>query len=369
VTIIRGISRRSLLASVLPTIAVGAGLYACGDDSVAVTSETAVLKDIADNVARPTYATLKAASDDFKVALDALVAGPSESTLGAAQEKFRVTLAAWNSSVTFAFGPADNKGGGIRWHLGADPEPIEEEIAGGGPFDASKLGTSRRGLPALEYLIFDLDGGNAAILEKFSASADRVAYVGALAAGLSAEIDAVVSAWDTHATELATAGEGSSLYKAPKDGMDALYNQVLFAADLAIAYVKNPLLGSKGTGGLSPELEEARLSDNTITDTFALVAAVSAVFEGTYGEGSGLGLTTLLRERSPELDDGLRKVIADAESAVEAIAPPLREALMADDVSVIQTAFEKVREIKRYLNADVATALGVTISFSDMDGD
>jgi predicted lipoprotein len=361
------LSRRSLL-SACPLLAAGLGLYACGDDSVATVDETAVLKDLADIVARPSYAALKAASDGFKVAADAFVASPSEATIGAAQENWKATMTSWNQTRTFAFGPAKDIEPNIRWHLGADVDPIEETITAGPPFDAAALGTSRKGLPALEYLLFDPEGGNAAILEKFSASADRVAFAGALAADLSAQIDALVSAWDAHATELASAGVGSEIYKAPKDGMDALYNQLLYVADLAIAQIKDPLLGSKGTGGLSPELEEARLSDNTLADTLAQIAAVSSAFEGSYGDGTGLGISALVKDRSPELDDELRSAIAAAKAAVEAIPPPLREALEGD-LGVLNTAFESLREVKRLLNSDVATALGVTISFSDMDGD
>ena len=362
------LSRRALLGSACPLIAAGVGLYACGDDSAANTDETAVLKDIAEIVARPTYATLKAASDDFEIAAEALVADANDSTLGAAQAKWKATMVAWNQSRTFTFGPVENDGDNIRWHLGADPDSIEEEITAGGPFDIPKLGTNRKGLPALEYLLFDPDGGNAAILEKFSASADRVAFVGALAADLSAEIDGVVSAWDSYANELATAGEGSDVYKSPKDAMDELFNQMIYVADLSIAQIKDPLLGSKGTAGLSPELEEARLSDNTLPDSFAQIAALTSVYEGSYGEGSGLGVTALVRDRSPELDDQVRAAIADAKGALEAIPAPLREALQGD-ASVLQNAIDKLREVKRLLNSDVATAIGAMVTFSDMDGD
>lgn len=360
------LSRRALLGGACPLLAVGLGLYACGDDSVATVDETAVLKDIAEIVAKPSYAALKTASDELRVALDALVAGPSDDLLGAAQKKWKATLTSWNQSRTFAFGPAKDIEPSIRWHLGADPEAIEESIAAGPPFDIGALGTSRKGLPALEYLLFDLDGGNAAILEKFSGSADRVAFVGALAADLGAEIAALVSAWDEFASELASAGDGSTVYKSPKDAMDALYNQLIYVADLAIAQIKAPLLGS--TGSVSPELEEARLSDNTLPDTLAHVAAMTSVYEGSYADDSGLGVSALVKDRSPELDDQVRNAIRAAKSALEAIPPPLREALLGDP-SVLQDAVDKLREVKRLLSSDVASALGVTISFSDMDGD
>jgi len=143
---------------------------------------------------------------------------------------------------------------------------------------------------------------------------------------------------------------------------------MLYVADLAIAQIKDPLLGSKGTGGLSPALEEARLSDNTLSDTFAQLASVTSVFEGSYGDGSGLGLTALLRDRSPDLDDQLRSALAAAKESLEAIPPPLRTAL-AGDLGVLNTTLERLRDVKKLLTADIATALGVTISFSDMDGD
>jgi len=346
----------------------GLGLVACGDDSVATVDELAVLKDLADIVARPSYATLKTASDAFKSAVEALVASASEATLTAAQAAWKETQRTWNQTRSFAFGPAKDIEGNIRWKLGCDVDSVEETITAGPPFEPSSLGTSRKGLPALEYLLFDPEGGNAAIVEKLVGDADRLSFVGALAAALATQIDALVTAWDAHAGELATAGEGSEVFKSPKDAMDAVYNQMLYVADLAIAQIKDPLLGSKGTGGLSPALEEARLSDNTLSDTFAQLASVTSVFEGSYGDGSGLGLTALLRDRSPDLDDQLRSALAAAKESLEAIPPPLRTAL-AGDLGVLNTTLERLRDVKKLLTADIATALGVTISFSDMDGD
>jgi len=78
---------------------------------------------------------------------------------------------------------------------------------------------------------------------------------------------------------------------------------------------------------------------------------LSSFYEGTYGDGSGLGVAALLNDRS-----------------LEAIPPPLRVALEGN-VGVLETAIERLRDVKRLLNSDVASAVGVTISFSDMDGD
>lgn len=360
------ITRRFLVFGAAATCTASVvGLSSCDDESTAAVDEQKVLADIAALLAKPMYAELEAAVVALEEATTALTGAPSASLLETAQDAWRAAQLAWYRARVFGFGPAKAVEANIRWALGCEPDKVEATIVEGAPFDPPKLGTSRKGLPALEYLLFDLQGAEP-IVEKLTAEENRRAFLDALAKDLKEEVGKLVVAWNAHAEELGTAGAGSSVYKAPKDAMDDLFNQVIYAADLAIAQIGDPM--GVNTDIPSPELEEARLSDNTIDDTLALLDGVDAVYLGDLGDSAGLGIADLVLERSAALDGEVTQAIAAARKAVKDISPPLRTALDGDQ-AVLLAAVEALRALKRVLTADVSTALGVTVSFSDMDGD
>ena len=88
----------------------------------------------------------------------------------------------------FRFGPVQSQkiGEAIDWWP-AKPENIEEKIAGTEPITPEMIeatGTSSKGFMAMEYLLFDPEGGNAAVLARLTAEdggARRPAYLAALA--------------------------------------------------------------------------------------------------------------------------------------------------------------------------------------------
>ena len=359
-------TRRSwVVGSALSGAAAWVGLSACDGESTAAVDEQKVLADIAEIVAKPLHAALDAAARDFEEVALALAEAPTDGALQAAQGSWRVVQLAWYRARVFGFGPSKAVEGNIRWAKGCEGEKVEATIASGAPFDPPKLGTSQKGLPALEYLLFDLTG-NAAVVEALTADENRRAFLSALSTYLKDEVAALAEGWTNHAGELATAGAGSSIYKAPKDAMDALFNQLIYAADVAIQQIGEPL--GVNADAPQPELEEARLSDNTLMDSLALLDGLVAVYRGDLGETEGLGITDLVNERSASLDGEVTQALAAARKAVEDIPPPLRTALEGDS-PVLLAAVEALRGVKRVLTSDVATALGVTISFSDMDGD
>ena len=323
-------------------------MVACADDAATKIDELGVLQDLAEIVIKPSFGHLAETAAALKEAGTALAAEATADTLALAQAAWRETQSAWNEARVFGFGPAKEVEANIRWSKGCEPEAVEQVIALGPPFHPSSLGATRKGLPALEYLLFDVQEGSEAVL----------------AALLEANNLAIDFA--KHADALAAAGVDSDVYKSPKDALDALFNQMIYAADLAIQTIAAPL--GINTGVLSPELEESRRSDNTLQDTLSLLAGVAAVYRGDYADLQGLGVGDLINDRSPSLDSDFQAVLAAAVESVAAVPSPLRTALENETEQLAETV-DALRNVKRLLASDLATALGVTISFSDMDGD
>ena len=354
------IHRRELL------LAGACMMVACADDAATKVDELRVLHDLAEIVIKPSFGHLAETAAALKEAGTTLAAEATADSLALAQAAWRETQSAWNEARVFGFGPTKEVEANIRWSKGCEPEAVEQVIALGPPFNPTSLGATRKGLPALEYLLFDVQAGNEAVLAALLASENRRSFLVTLVNDLAVEINNLVIAFAKHAEALATAGVESDVYKSPKDALDALFNQMIYAADLAIQTIATPL--GINTGVLSPELEESRRSDNTLQDTLSLLAGVAAVYRGDYADLQGLGVGDLINDRSPSLDSDFQAVLDNAVEYVSTVPGPLRTAL-ENEVELLAETVEALRKVKRLLASDLATALGVTISFSDMDGD
>jgi len=119
-------------------------------------------------------------------------------------------------------------------------------------------------------------------------------------------------------------------------------------------FVADPVTGesySRGTRYIASNAEAYMASTGT-----ADPASPSQGLGGLVGELSGPTRTNLVRQ------------LEDSVTAVAAIPPPLAD-LTDDHVPAVQAAYEQVRAARVTLRTQVASILGITLSFSDSDGD
>lgn len=368
----KALSRRRLIAGVGALAAsVGSG---CSDDAAAAPSlQSDVLAALATHVFVPTMAAFDASAQALASALAALGSSATTATLSAARDAWRACRAAWKVSRAFGYGPTKEHDGNIDW-TPIKPDNIEASIAGAATFtsdDVAKLGTSSKGLLAIEYLIFDSAATDAVVLARLDTDAGasaRRSFVSALGADLAREASALKAEWDTFGQEVAKAGNGGTVYARAQTALDDVVGELVFQTDVtANAGVAAPL-GLKTGGAIAPELEIARLSDNTLTDITNELSGVEAVWTGRFADVDDLGIDDLVREKSPDLADQVVAKIAEAKAAVAAVPPPFRTALTGAPAT-LQAAFDVIIALKKLLSADVVTALGVTLSVNDNDGD
>jgi predicted lipoprotein len=71
---------------------------------------------------------------------------------------------------------------------------------------------------------------------------------------------------------------------------------------------------------------------------------------------------------SPEVDAEMRRLLDEARDAIAAVPSPLAGAILNDRDSAL-AAYDAVQALRRALEVDVASALGVTLDFNGNDGD
>lgn len=371
----RGMLKASiaLACSAAPALVAGRWLVGCSDGTdPGEFDQAAMLKSLADTVMLGTVEEFATKAEALSAAVTKLAGDLSTANLKAAREAWVAARAPWKQAQGFAFGPVKDLAPTIDWWP-ADGPAIDAIIANEGPFDSAaidKVGSSKQGFMALEYLLFDPSVEDEAIVARLAG--DAVGYCRALGENLAARAQELASSFGVegggYAAEFGNAGGSSSTFKSPKDAVDIVVNEIVYLPDASgNDFIARPL-GLKTGDGVHPELEETWRSGNSLEDLRNRIRGLDNLWEGTWGDADGLGLKDLVLSRSEPLVGEVRKAIDDVYAAFDAIGMPLSEAF-TKAADKLETAFNLMIELKRILGSDVVTVLGVTLTFNDKDGD
>jgi predicted lipoprotein len=360
-----------------PLVLLLALLCACGGGGTGAAHagpRRQMLQDVALMVVVPTYDTLVTRAAALADTLQALEAQPDAATLAPARDAWRAARAAWQQSEAFAFGPAAT----LRSASKLDWSPIradriETAIAGASAFDSAaieNLGANVKGFLALEYLLFDADGDDDAVLAALNGHPRRRAYVRALGENLRDQSMLLRDAWSpadgNFAGELATAGQGSLAYKSVKAAVDALVNQMIFLSDdIAVRQLRNPLGAS---GEPRPDLIVAARSGNGLADLLDGVVGIQNTYLGTYAGRGGASLSIVVRDLSPTADTAITLAVERVLDSAARLTVPLEEAVDVERPAVERTQ-SRASDLMRRLEIDMVSVLGTTLRFNPNDGD
>jgi uncharacterized protein len=353
-------------------------LAACGSSTPAqpVFDTSAMLGELTGNVMLPTLGSMRDAGSELEEAVSALADGPSQQRLSAAQAAWRAARKPWRQADAFRFGPAvdDEIALDVDWWP-TSPDNIEEAIASGDAIDdayVSLLGVSAKGYMALEYLLFDAELGDQAILDALEGDPRRGAFAAALAANVASRVSDLQGAWDPedgdYAGELAGAGKGSGVYPTEQEAIDELVNQLVIQVENVADEKIGAPFGKKSGGEVLPEAEESRRSDNSLEDMLDTLRGMQAIWTGDHEGAAGKGLEDLVKSRNAKVAARTTDAFAIASASVRAIPPPFRVAI-TDSPDEVDKAWADVKELKIALATEVVGALGVTLRFNPNDGD
>ncbi|MBX3225661.1 MAG: imelysin family protein [Labilithrix sp.] len=365
------LSRRHVVAL------LGLSLLGCRKDSGPEPPDRGkILSDLTTNIVRPAYDDAVTDVRALEARAIALRDAPTAESLAAARAAWRKARATWKFTDAFLFGPADDlaiTAGAID--TAGDAVKLEKRISDGSTIDAAtiaKLGANERGFGAVEVLLFDPARDDVVMLGAFGdAGSRRGTLATVVAADLTAKVTAVRDAWSPagFGDQLAKAGRGSTIYTAEHQGIDAVVNALVSAAEIIIALRLAKPLGLDVTPNVArPELIESPRADASLDDILAALAGIEAVYFGRRGAAQGLPLADAVADRNPSADARLRDALVQAKAAVTAVPGPLRTAVV-DRRDPVIAAHVACREVKRALAIDVAGALGTSVGFAVTDGD
>jgi predicted lipoprotein len=362
---------------------VAAGLSiavaACGTIPLPDGERRVVVREIASNVVLPAVADVDDRAEALGNSAGQFADLPTPEGLQSLRQGWRDARAAWKEVGAFLVGPAADlrTAAAIDWSP-VDPKHIEAEVAGTSEYPEAyvdSLGANRKGFHALEYMLFDAGGDDAAIWAAMTTSATaerRRRFFAALAANIHRRTSELRGGWAPdgggYFTRFTEPGRPGSAFATVKAALDGIVNESVFVSELvADARLGKPF--GNGAGGVpQPFLEESPLSDNSVADMLGNLRSIRNVYFGTRTGAPGMGITTLVVKKSPSTDVAVKRAIDDAIQRVESIPLPYRTALV-EHRPLVQAAYDAVKLLKRLLATEVVAILGTTLTFNDNDGD
>lgn len=339
----------------------------------------AMLESLGSDVIIPTYASFAAETIGLVESAYVFCDDRTDFRLEDLQSRWKRARVLWKQMDTIDFGPYSDQ----PWRLGPkiDSWPVredtmEENLAVMEPIDLEVvrgLGAASRGLPAMEYLIFDPRGADLALARFEDATGDqRCRYATALAEDLQVNAEAMVEAWshqgDDYLGALVASGQAGSPFMSVREASNEIVNRMLFLAEDIMRLKLGQPLGLESGGEAQPEKVESRYSDHSIEDILANLEGLENLYRGRYGERLGVGVQRWVRWYSADVD---RRVIAsmrEARRAVEDIPSPLSRAVL-EHPDAVRTAYERMRELRNTIGVDLINALAGSVTFNDTDGD
>ena len=329
-----------------------------------------VLISLTDEVIVPAYqqAAEDAGQLDQKVA--ALCNAPSEKSLDEAQQAWRSARASWLRTRAMWFGPVMDRRSAsqLDWSP-TDSEGIDESVASDGfAIDAdqvrSTLSADRRGFGSIEHLLFRDDA-----LEMVSNSPPYCGYLLTLTQVTDDEATAILADW-TEGGESGTPYRDyftgrSKLAIEPSAAVEELVRtQVFLIRDIAHMRMATAL------GLRSEDIDLSAIpgnaADNGLSDLRNELLGMQEIYQGSGGEE--LGISHLVQPLSQDTDRRFRTELAAALTAVDALEGPLQVAI-AQRPEQVNAIYDRLTDVQRTLAIEVVSLLGVSVGFSDADGD
>ncbi len=338
-----------------------------------------MLTNMADNIILPSYANFKTKLDGMFVKSDAFAAKPDKTTLADFRQAWVAAYTEWQKVELFDVGPAEQYT--LRNFFNIYPTNtvgIEEYIgAGTGALDVASS-YPKQGFPALDYLINGLGTTDDAIIARYTTAPDaakRIAYLKRLTTQMNTQFTTVYSAWTTGYRDTfidCTALNAGCSTSKLVNGYVLNYERYIRSGKFGIPS------GAMTNGTVAPGTVEGFYKKD-ISRVLAQTAHQASVdfFNGksvkTGEEGPSLksylnALGAKDGSQGTQVTTLINNQFAAITKQLAALAPNLYNEVQTNNGAMVET-YTQMQKITRMLKVDMTTAMSITITYTDNDGD
>jgi predicted lipoprotein len=346
----------SRLIALLIGVCLGHNAW-CQSGPAQPATKEAALRTVLQQAIVPAYQDLAAKCHDLTEALASIDQASATGNLEPAQKAWVAALLAARRVQWFQSGPiADREYLSSFYYSKVLPQRMDAVLNSSRAIDESfvaEFGPNAKGLFALEYLLFQKDPKKAEPVPR------RIQYALLLARDLEKKAGQVAQDWGAAGDQ----GTAAKFLAGGQQSLSLVVNHLAQSLEQTGERINFVLVLPQPIARQLDRIEDSR-SATTQQSVLALLQAASTVYHGT----NGAGLEEYLRHLNASLAARLNAQFESALSGVQAIGGPLEQAAV-DKRPLLQAAYEKTHALEILFKVDVASALGVTLTFSSNDGD
>ncbi|MEO0576314.1 MAG: imelysin family protein, partial [Pseudomonadota bacterium] len=286
-------------------------------------------------VIAPSYEAMASESLGFKTAIESYCADPASGDLIAVQQSWRDAMLSWQRASIVRFGPVEENNRRLRIQFFPDSNNavlnnVTAVLNGSAAIDEALIASSpvgAQGLPALEYLLFDLGG-----IDDPDAGPRRCDLAVAVAANYNTMANELSTAWDPAGQLLADFTSASGVYmdrnEVLTDILESLAQDTEFVADEKVTRPQQ-------TGAMTTESFRA---EHSVENLMANVNAIRAFLDrGTADTDYGFRDYLDRAHDSGAIADQLDQQLGDAEAGLAALTATLEAILLGTENGDIDT--------------------------------
>jgi predicted lipoprotein len=343
------------------------------------TDRKALLANLSDNIIVPAYADFKIQFDDMLAKADVFTATPNTANLIAYRASWRAAYINWQKVEMFDFGPGQTYA--IRAHFNIYPTNvsiIQANTAAGNANLEVPASYAAQGFPAIDYLINGIGANDTEIIAAYTTATDaakKLNYLKRITNQMNTVFTQVYTAWKGNfATNFKskTAIDAGSSTSTLINGYILNFERYIRSGKIGIP------AGSMTPGNSFPEKVEAfytkdlglTLAKTAQTATYNLFLGKSYQNQtagysiknyldalGVKDATSGKLLSELITQQFDLIDFNLNGLQNNLYSEVNNNKPKM------------VNTYNEMQKLVRLLKVDMTSAMSVTITYTDNDGD
>ncbi len=326
-----------------------------------------LLDNIGNNLIVPGYALLAEESTTLVSATEGFIANPTLSTLSGLREQLKKIRLAWQSLTPYQFGPAETQGLTAALNIyPVDVNQIENNIQEG-TYDLSTLANNdAKGFQAIGYLLYRDEMSDEEILDSFIES--RASYLLNVVNYMDERVQSVNTTWENEYLIEFTSEDALGVDVGSSLGQLVNAMNRDFERNTRDGKVGIPV-GVRTLGEPYPKASEAYYAGYSIELLAANIEAYERLFRGADGEGLDDYLQALSVVSDNEtLSEEILSQFEVIKQAVGQLNDPLQAEIETSKADV-ETVFVEMQTLVVLFKTEMASALGVTITYQDNDGD
>jgi uncharacterized protein len=339
--------------------------------------QTELLTNIGENLIVKGYEDFLTKAEMLSMSASAFSENPSSLTLNDLRAKWLSVYLSWQKVAFYSFGPAETNAMITINFYPVDTGMVKDNITSGNYSLFAAENTFAKGFPALDYLLYGYADSEEGIIEKFINNENAGIYVTDLATNILSLAENVHNLWSPSGSnylETFKSNKGTSA----GSSLSMLVNSWSQYMEI---HVRNAKIGIPNGNSVAtdqkfdpfPEKSEAYYSRTYSKDL--LKTANNALKDFYIGKGhdgtDGVGIQDMLIELDAQngtLAGDYLQLFADVDNQINQLEGTWGESILTGGEKVT-AIFNKYKAIIALLKVDIVSALSVSITYTDNDGD